>query len=129
MTRSLAPIDWPNPLLLLRALLAGDAASAQAVSQRLGAEGWCSFRDLAIERHRVAPMVARALDRLELTPPSDIADEMHVHGYDLVDTAGTGGKTATLETGAVVRVPLFINEGETLKLDTRTGEYVSRVKE
>jgi len=45
------------------------------------------------------------------------------------DTAGSGGKTATLETGKVVRVPLFINEGETLKLDTRTGEYVSRIKE
>ena len=45
------------------------------------------------------------------------------------DTAGTGGKTATLETGAVVRVPLFIQEGETLKLDTRTGEYAGRVKE
>ena len=45
------------------------------------------------------------------------------------DTAGTGGKTAKLETGAVVRVPLFINEGEVLKLDTRSGEYVSRVKE
>jgi elongation factor P len=45
------------------------------------------------------------------------------------DTAGTGGKSATLETGAVVRVPLFIQVGEKLKLDTRTGEYVGRVKE
>lgn len=45
------------------------------------------------------------------------------------DTAGTGGKSATLETGAVVRVPLFVNEGDVLKLDTRTAEYVGRVKE
>jgi len=45
------------------------------------------------------------------------------------DTSGGGGKPATLETGAVVRVPLFINEGELLKVDTRTGEYVSRAKE
>ncbi len=45
------------------------------------------------------------------------------------DTAGSGGKTAKLQTGTVVRVPLFVNEGETLKLDTRTGEYVSRIKE
>lgn len=45
------------------------------------------------------------------------------------DTAGTGGKSATLETGAVVRVPLFVQVGEKLKLDTRTGEYVGRVKE
>lgn len=44
------------------------------------------------------------------------------------DTQGTGGKPATLATGAVVRVPLFIQIGETLKVDTRTGEYVSRVK-
>ncbi|WP_286236788.1 elongation factor P [Neptuniibacter halophilus] len=42
------------------------------------------------------------------------------------DTAQGGSKPATLSTGAVVRVPLFINEGEVLKIDTRTGEYVSR---
>jgi elongation factor P len=45
------------------------------------------------------------------------------------DTSGGGGKPATLETGAVVRVPLFIDVGETLKIDTRTGEYVGRAKE
>lgn len=44
------------------------------------------------------------------------------------DTSGGGGKPATLETGAVVRVPLFIEIGEVLKVDTRTGEYVSRAK-
>ena len=45
------------------------------------------------------------------------------------DTSGGGGKPATLETGAVVRVPLFIEEGELLKVDTRSGEYVGRAKE
>jgi elongation factor P len=45
------------------------------------------------------------------------------------DTSGGGGKPATLETGAVVRVPLFIDIGETLKIDTRTGDYVGRAKE
>lgn len=45
------------------------------------------------------------------------------------DTSGGGGKPATLETGAVVRVPLFVAEGEHIKVDTRTGEYVSRVKD
>lgn len=45
------------------------------------------------------------------------------------DTSGGGGKPATLETGAVVRVPLFIEIGEVLKVDTRTGEYVSRAKD
>lgn len=42
------------------------------------------------------------------------------------DTAQGGSKPATLATGAVVRVPLFINTGDILKIDTRTGEYVSR---
>ncbi len=42
------------------------------------------------------------------------------------DTAQGGSKPATLSTGAVVRVPLFINVGEKLRIDTRTGEYVSR---
>ena len=45
------------------------------------------------------------------------------------DTSGGGGKPATLETGAVVRVPLFVQTDELIKVDTRTGEYVSRVKE
>jgi len=45
------------------------------------------------------------------------------------DTSGGGGKPATLETGAVVRVPLFVDVGEVIKVDTRTGEYVSRSKE
>lgn len=42
------------------------------------------------------------------------------------DTSGGGGKPATLETGAVVRVPLFVQTGETVKVNTRTGEYISR---
>lgn len=45
------------------------------------------------------------------------------------DTSGGGGKPAKLETGAVVRVPLFINIGELLKVDTRSGEYIGRAKE
>ncbi len=43
------------------------------------------------------------------------------------DTAATGTKPAKLETGAVVQVPFFIKEGDTIKIDTRTGEYVERV--
>lgn len=45
------------------------------------------------------------------------------------DTATGGSKPATLETGAIVRVPLFVQEGEVIKVDTRSGEYVSRAKE
>lgn len=44
------------------------------------------------------------------------------------DTVSGATKPATLETGAVVQVPLFIEEGENIKIDTRTGTYVERVK-
>lgn len=44
------------------------------------------------------------------------------------DTATNTLKPATLETGAEVRVPLFVNEGEKIRIDTRTGEYMERVK-
>ncbi len=42
------------------------------------------------------------------------------------DTATNATKPATLETGAEIKVPLFINEGETIQVDTRTGEYMGR---
>jgi len=42
------------------------------------------------------------------------------------DTASGGSKPATVETGAVIQVPFFINEGEAIKIDTRSGEYVER---
>jgi elongation factor P len=66
--------------------------------------------------------------------PSDVqvpgAIEMKVTQTDpglKGDTASGGGnKPATLESGVTVQVPLFIEEGETVRVDTRTGEYVSR---
>ena len=45
------------------------------------------------------------------------------------DTSSGGSKPATLETGAVIRVPLFVGIGDLLKVDTRTSEYLSRAKE
>ena len=42
------------------------------------------------------------------------------------DTSSGGNKPATMETGAVVRVPLFVQIGDKIKVDTRTGDYVSR---
>lgn len=45
------------------------------------------------------------------------------------DTSSGGTKPATMETGAVVKVPLFIQIGEQIRIDTRTGEYVSRAKD
>ena len=44
------------------------------------------------------------------------------------DTASGGRKPATMNTGAIINVPLFIERGERLKIDTRTGDYVERVK-
>ena len=45
------------------------------------------------------------------------------------DTASNVTKPATLETGAEVKVPLFINTGDKIQIDTRTGEYIGRSKE
>jgi len=44
------------------------------------------------------------------------------------DTVSNVEKPATLESGAVVQVPLFVKEGDVLKIDTRTGEYIERSK-
>ena len=66
---------------------------------------------------------------LSVTPPNFV--ELEVVDTDpgmKGDTAQGGSKPATLSTGAVVSVPLFITIGEVLKVDTRSGEYVSRVK-
>jgi elongation factor P len=67
---------------------------------------------------------------LTVTPPAHI--ELKIVETDpglRGDTATGGQKPAKLETGAVVRVPLFINEGEVIRVDTRTGEYISRAKQ
>ncbi len=45
------------------------------------------------------------------------------------DTVTNVQKPATLETGATIQVPIFINEGDVVRVDTRTGEYIERVKE
>ena len=66
---------------------------------------------------------------LSVTPPNFV--ELEVVDTDpglKGDTASGGTKPATLSTGAVVNVPLFINIGDVLRVDTRTGEYQSRAK-
>ena len=67
---------------------------------------------------------------LTVTPPNFVTltvveTEPGIKG----DTVSGAVKPATLDTGAVIRVPLFVNEGDLLKIDTRTGSYVSRAKE
>ena len=66
---------------------------------------------------------------LSVTPPAHVAlkiveTDPGVRG----DTVTGGQKPAKLESGAVVRVPLFLNEGEIIRVDTRTGDYISRAK-
>ncbi|CAA0081790.1 Elongation factor P [Zhongshania aliphaticivorans] len=66
---------------------------------------------------------------LSVTPPNFV--ELEIVETDpgvKGDTAQGGTKPAYLSTGAVVKVPLFITEGEVIKVDTRTGEYQNRVK-
>jgi elongation factor P len=66
---------------------------------------------------------------IDVTPP--IFVELKVTATDpgfKGDTSSGGSKPATLETGLTVNVPLFINEGDVLKIDTRTASYVERVK-
>ncbi|RLR17684.1 elongation factor P [Sodalis-like symbiont of Bactericera trigonica] len=66
---------------------------------------------------------------IAVTPPNFVEMEITETDPGLKgDTAGTGGKLAKLITSAVVKVPLFVQIGEVIKVDTRSGEYVSRVK-
>ncbi len=67
---------------------------------------------------------------LQVTPPNFVVLTITETDPGLRgDTSGGGGKPATLETGAVVRVPLFVQTGEMVKVDTRTGDYVSRARD
>ncbi|MDX1756475.1 MAG: elongation factor P [Marinobacter sp.] len=95
------------------------AADAKAVGDALK---WLKEQDVyTVTLYNGAP--------LTVTPPNFV--ELEVVETDpgmKGDTAQGGSKPATLSTGAVVNVPLFISIGEVLKVDTRTGEYVSRVK-
>ncbi len=66
---------------------------------------------------------------IAVTPPNFVELEISDTDPGLKgDTAQGGTKPATLSTGAVVKVPLFLNIGEVIKVDTRTGEYQNRVK-
>jgi elongation factor P len=83
---------------------------------------WLKEQDMCIVTlWNNAPLTVQPPNFVELTI---VETDPGVRG----DTTGGGGKPAKLETGAVVRVPLFINQGEVIRCDTRSGEYVSRVK-
>ncbi|WP_417501665.1 elongation factor P [Marinobacter sp.] len=95
------------------------AADAKAVGDTIK---WLKEQDVyTVTLYNGAP--------LTITPPNFV--ELEVIETDpgmKGDTAQGGSKPATLSTGAVVSVPLFITIGEVLKVDTRSGEYMNRVK-
>lgn len=95
------------------------AADEKAVAE---AAKWLTDQDVCqVTLWNNSPLSVEAPNFVEL----EIAEtEPGVRG----DTASGGVKPATLSTGAVVRVPLFVEQGEVIKVDTRSGEYVSRVK-
>ncbi|MFN7551683.1 MAG: elongation factor P [Pseudomonadota bacterium] len=96
--------------------LAADAAAMGEASKWLKGNETC-----VVTLWNGAPLPVAAPNCVEL--PSAVTDP-----GGRGDTSGGGGKPAKLETCAVVRVPLFVGQGETIRVDTRTGEYVSRVK-
>ncbi|MDX7985830.1 elongation factor P [Xenorhabdus sp. 12] len=100
-----------------------------------------TFEQLAADEKAVGENAKWLIDQAEciltlwngrpiaVTPPNFVELEVVETDPGLKgDTAGTGGKPATLSTGAVVKVPLFVQIGEVIKVDTRSNEYVSRVK-
>ena len=95
------------------------AADAKAVGD---AQDWLSDGDICeITLFNNSPLIVEPPNFVEL----EITEtDPGVKG----DTASGGVKPATLSTGAVVRVPLFVDQGEVIKVDTRSREYVSRVK-
>ncbi|HFB65782.1 MAG TPA: elongation factor P [Aeromonadales bacterium] len=67
---------------------------------------------------------------IAVTPPNHVILEVtHTEPGLKGDTSSGGTKPATVSTGATINVPLFVGMGEKIKVDTRTGDYISRVKE
>lgn len=96
------------------------AADANAVAE---ARQWLKEQDVCqVTLWNNSPLIVAPPNFVELTITET---DPGVRG----DTAQGGVKPAHLETGAVVRVPLFLEQGEVIRVDTRSGEYVSRVKD
>ena len=95
------------------------AASKEAVGDTID---WLKEQEVyAVTLYNGAPLSVTAPNFVELEV---VETDPGLKG----DTAQGGSKPAKLSTGATVKVPLFIVEGEKLRIDTRTGEYVGRVK-
>ncbi|PHQ81410.1 MAG: elongation factor P [Coxiella sp. (in: Bacteria)] len=94
-------------------------ASATVISD---AKNWLKEEDMCnVTLYNGSPLTIEVPNFVEL---KIVETDPGVRG----DTVSGGSKPATLETGAIVRVPLFVDEGEIIKIDTRTKEYAGRVK-
>ncbi|MDD4910141.1 MAG: elongation factor P [Candidatus Omnitrophica bacterium] len=98
-----------------------------------------NFEDLALHKDNLQGKEPFLKDNLEVSayfykgdllnislPNTIIVKVEHTEPGIKGDTAKSSGKPATIETGAVVYVPLFVNTGDMIKVDTRTGEYIER---
>lgn len=99
-----------------------------------------TYEQIAVDKEKVGSASEFMKENLQVTITFDDKTPVAVKLPDFVelcvtdtqpgergDTATGGAKPATLETEATVRVPLFVNVGDTVKVDTRTGTYVERV--
>jgi len=98
-----------------------------------------TYEDIAIEKAKLREAHKFLKDNLEVTalyyngelvtvmlPNFVVYTITHTEPGIKGDTAKSGGKPATIETGAIIQVPLFIDVGTKVKIDTRTGEYIER---
>ena len=84
---------------------------------------------LWIKEQDICEVILYNHEPIQILPPTFV--ELEITGSDpgvRGDTATGGSKPATLETGAIVKVPLFVETGDIIRIDTRTGEYVGRGK-
>ncbi|MCH7575518.1 MAG: elongation factor P [Candidatus Marinimicrobia bacterium] len=101
-----------------------------------------TYEQIALSRDQLGDIIDFLVDNLEVTIAFDGADPVEIRIPQHMnlkisktepgvrgDTATGGSKPATLETGVVVQVPLFLNEGETVRIDTKDRRYIERVKE
>ena len=98
-----------------------------------------TYEQFTVDEEHIGPKGGYMLDAMELTmllykgkaldvdlPTSVIMEVTHTEPGIKGDTVSGSTKPATLQTGITVNVPLFVNEGEKVKVDTRTGDYLGR---
>ena len=78
----------------------------------------------------IASVIIYGSEVLDVSPPNFIAAKItRTDPGERGDRAQGGTKPAVIESGATIQVPLFINEGDTVKVDTRDGRYIERAKD